>query len=147
MLGDLSSLLHRLAEDHRLNQQQAREEVMSMPWDCDGVPIIRTYYYGQRGQDRWSLDFDGYPFATEIETTPWSIFKEPFTRYWVWTDLPKDKVNWLIRKVPEALRADLSPMEEFYPTESGARWNVKAKSLESVCALWKVWEPEFRPKQ
>ena len=139
--------------------QQSRRDAVAAgdheAFDADGVSIQLRHYYSDRRHDRRQVFVDGYEFAMELEFVPWNIFKPITTRYWVWLDLPRYKVAELIhaakldreKTCPETGKkmVPAAPMEEFYPTESGPRWNASASDLESVVKLWLVWAPKYRP--
>lgn len=144
-LLSLRQLHDDLQRIHKDAQESEREEG-PVEYEVDGVKIVSELFYCDRKGSRRSLDFDGYPFATELEYVPWSIFKPVTTSYWIWTDLTHGRVEYLI-KATGIEESRLWPMEEFYPTDNGpSRWNAHARDLESVVALWKVWEPKYRPK-
>lgn len=152
MLLSLRDLHTKLADLHHRSQKEEAEADELVEEVIDGLTLGWKYFYSNRNSTRRELTINGYKFACEIETVPWSIFKDPFTSYWIWTDLPLGRVEDLIAQVPEPLRKFLRPMEEFYPTESEARWNVHCgESLEALIALWRLWEPlycpDYKPKK
>jgi hypothetical protein len=129
----------------RLVKKELEDDTECEPETIDGVEVTLKMFYADRKSTRHEVRLDGYNFACEIEHTPWSIFEPITVNYWVWLDLPLSAVERLLASVRDPEGA-VSPMAEFYPTESAPRWNACVSELGDVLKLWKLWEPKYRPK-
>lgn len=139
VIGDLQRDLRRITT------AACREGTPDITGVVDGCNVVcKPFYEDYHGREiRREVWVDGYNFACEIERFSYSIFKDDTVSYWVWIDLPRSRANQVIRKA--GLSAD-ALMEEFYPTEGELRFNAYARTLEEVVALWKIWQPLYKPQ-
>lgn len=135
-----------LKQLHKRALREEAEEEGARECEVGGLPVAIKLYYDGPNSTRRTVFIAGYEFALEIECVPWNILQAIKVYYWVWTDLPRHKVDDLLDRMPSR-QESMSPMEEFYPTESAPRWNVHARNLEDVVALYKIWAPKYKPKK
>jgi hypothetical protein len=142
----LRDLPHNLQEI-RKNALESREgEGPSEPETIDGVAVQMRLSYFDRRRSSTDVILDGYHFANEIESTPWSIFKDPRIWYDVWIGLGQEKSEELLDAAGLRVGQDgvtLVP-DPYYCGESVRYYWVSVDRLEDVLALWKVWAPLYR---
>jgi hypothetical protein len=141
----LCDLPHKL-KDIRQSALESREgEGPSEPETIDGVAVQMRLSYFDRRRSSTDVILDGYHFANEIETVPWSIFKDVRVWFDVWIGLRREKAEELLDAAGlSAGRDGITLVPDPYCEDGEPYYWVSVDEFEAVLALWKVWAPLYR---
>jgi hypothetical protein len=146
LLVNLHELQQRLAGDHKQARERWAEggEGGDMePEVIDGVTVVIKYEGSNRNTDYRTVLLDGYHFAREAETIPWSVFKDITVSYTCFTFLTEATLKALLQELNLTKEFDI--VEEWYPADDGiVRYNCCTLELEHVVTLWKTWNARYK---
>lgn len=144
VLASLRSLSDKLDAIHDSYREKWKTDEQSGGMKCvvDGVDVELKYEGSNRRTDFRTVLVDGFHFATECETIPWSVFKDISVSYTCYIDLQPSVADKFMSKLPAGA---YSIFDEYYPPEDGVPCKLLGcNTLEEVVVAWKLWNSKFR---
>lgn len=145
ILSSLAALSKKLEGEHQSARERwaAGGEGGDMEDEVkDGVLVQIRYEGANRNTDYRTVLLDGYHFARECETVPWSFLKEISVCYDCFTFLTQETLQQLLEELGLDDKFDLQ--EEWYPADDGVvRYNCVTRDFDAVIPLWKAWKERY----
>jgi len=141
-MRDLQDKLHLMHKQYQTESSENSEEENTVRELIDGVQVNIKYEGSNRNTDYSTVLLDGYHFARECETIPWSVFKSINISYVCFTFLSEPTLKELLKSL--GLTKQFVLVEEWYPADDKVlRYNCATKDLKAVITLWKSWKEKY----